>query len=141
MVGYGDFNDIADASEKEGSNNPKQYQIMAFQSMLNNCGLTDLETKGQRFTWLNKRTHDHFIMKRIDKAYSSAARRETFPQALVLVELAIGFDHCPLILDTDLSPRKVNQPFRFESMWTTEEECELIISDAWKEEVLGSNSF
>ncbi|GFS40309.1 hypothetical protein Acr_00g0067750 [Actinidia rufa] len=41
-------NEFGDASEKEGSNNDKQYQIMAFQNMLNDCGLIDLETKGQR---------------------------------------------------------------------------------------------
>lgn len=105
--------------------------------MLNDCGLVDLECKGPRFTWRNNRTEGGFIMERIDLAFANLEWREKFDTALVFVEAAIGSDHNPLVLNTNFSLNKVRKPFRFESFWTTEEECHRIISTAWDKVVEG----
>lgn len=105
--------------------------------MLNDCGLVDLECKGPRFTWRNNRTEGGFIMERIDLAFANLEWREKFDTALVFVEAAIGSDHNPLVLNTNFSLNKVRKPFRFESFWTTEEECHRIISAAWDKVVEG----
>ncbi|KAG5530598.1 hypothetical protein RHGRI_025530 [Rhododendron griersonianum] len=126
----GDFNQVLNAGDKFGGNTPDQGRIRAFHDMLNDCGLVDLECKGPRFTWRNKRTDGELIMERIDLAFANTEWREKFDTALVFVELAVGSDHNPLLLNTNVSPNKVRKPFRFESLWTTEEDCNRIVSDS-----------
>lgn len=131
----GDFNQVLSVGDKMGGNVPDSGRIKAFHDMLNDCGLVDLGCKGPRFTWRNNRTEGGFIMERIDLAFANMEWREKFDTALVFVEAAIGSDHNPLVLNTNYSLNKVRKPFRFESFWTTEEECRRIISEAWEKVV------
>ncbi|KAH7841883.1 hypothetical protein Vadar_003252 [Vaccinium darrowii] len=57
---------------------------------------------------------------------------------MVFVEPAIGSDHNPLVLNTDVSLNKVGRPFRFESFWVTEAGCKEVIVDAWSRQQEGS---
>ncbi|KAF7154196.1 hypothetical protein RHSIM_Rhsim01G0175200 [Rhododendron simsii] len=134
----GDFNQVLRVSDKVGGNIPDSGRIDAFHDMLNDCGLVDLECKGPRFTWRNNRTDGDFIMERIDMAFANVEWRVLFETALDFVEAAVGSDHNPLLLNTNYSLNKVRRPFRFESLWTTEEECQNIIWEAWPREVDGS---
>ncbi|KAG5516346.1 hypothetical protein RHGRI_037157 [Rhododendron griersonianum] len=127
----GDFNDIAEAKDKFGGRIPSTARISAFNDFLNDCGLLDLGFKGQCFTWWNKRVGAEAVMERLDKAYANIEGREAFPQAMVFHDSAIGSDHCPILLSLE-EPLKIHRPFRFESMWTAEEECEGIIKEQWR---------
>ncbi|KAF7154187.1 hypothetical protein RHSIM_Rhsim01G0110800 [Rhododendron simsii] len=137
----GDFNQVLSVEDKRGGNIPNMGRIRVFQEMLEECGLTDLECKGPRFTWRNNRNASDFIMERIDIAFANARWREIFDTALVMVEVAVGSDHNPLILNTDFSLNKVKKPFKFESFWTTDEACKQIIDDMWAQNVAGSDMF
>lgn len=114
-----------------GGNTPNPRRLASFRGMLAACGLVDLEFKGPRFTWRNNRGSGDFIMERIDMAFANAKWREMYPQAIVLVETAIGSYHNPLLLNTVFHLKKVGKPFRFESFWTTEESCKPVIEQAW----------
>ncbi|KAF7114851.1 hypothetical protein RHSIM_RhsimUnG0075100 [Rhododendron simsii] len=131
----GDFNQVLSVEDKRGGNIPKLGRIRVFREMLEDCGLTDLECKGPRFMWRNNRNEGDFIMERIDIAFANARWRETFDTALVMVEVAVGSDHSPLLLNTDFSLNKVKKSFKFESFWTTEEACKQIIADTWAQNV------
>ncbi|KAG5545233.1 hypothetical protein RHGRI_017638 [Rhododendron griersonianum] len=80
-------------------------------------------------------------MERIDMAFANMDWREKFDTAMVFVEVAVGSDHNLLLLNTNFSLNKVRRPFRFESLWTTEEECHRIITKAWDQEFVGSEMF
>lgn len=134
----GDFYEVLSLGDKVGGNHPSQSRLSSFHDMLNVCGLVDLEFKGPKFTWRNNRADDGFIMERIDMAFANSKWRERFDKAVVLVEAAIGSDHNPLILNTSYPLNKVKKPFRFESFWTTEEDCGLIVTEAWAQYVNGS---
>ncbi|KAH7842957.1 hypothetical protein Vadar_011057 [Vaccinium darrowii] len=127
----GDFNEVMSLEDKIGGNKPSQGRLSSFHDMLSTCGLVDLEFKGPKFTWRNNRADTDFIRERIDMAFANAKWRELYDQALVFGEAAIGSNHNPLILHTTFLLHKVGKPFRFESFWTTEEECRGIISEAW----------
>lgn len=72
-------------------------------------------------------------------AFANSKWRELFDQALVFVDIAVGSDHNPLILNTQSPLNIVGKPFKFESLWTTEEECREIISEAWQRSSEGSS--
>lgn len=137
----GDFNQVLNVEDKRGGNLPNLGRIRDFREMLEDCGLTDLECKGPKFTWRNNRSDGEFIMERIDLAFANARWREEFDTAMVLAEVAVGSDHNPLLLNTDLSLNKVKKPFKFESFWTTEENCKQIVTSSWAQIVNGSDMF
>ncbi|KAF7143420.1 hypothetical protein RHSIM_Rhsim05G0112800 [Rhododendron simsii] len=137
----GDFNQVLNVEDKRGGNLPNLGRIRAVREMLEDCGLTNLECKGPKFTWRNNRSDGEFIMERIDLAFANSKRREDFDTAMVLVEVAVGSDYNLLLLNTDLSLNKVKKPFKFESFWTTEESCKQIVSSSWAQNVNGSNMF
>ncbi|KAF7140564.1 hypothetical protein RHSIM_Rhsim06G0091800 [Rhododendron simsii] len=126
----GDFNDIAVAKEKFGGRSPSCSRISAFNDFLNDCALIDLGFKGHPFTWRNNRVGLEAVMGRLDKAFANIEGRQAFPQAMVFHDSAIGSDHCPIRLNLE-EPLKIYRPFRFESMWTVEEDCEGIVKANW----------
>lgn len=105
--------------------------------MISDCGLVDLEFKGPKFTWRNNREEDSFIMERIDMAFADSKWRELHEHAKVFVEAAVGSDHNPLILNTEVPLNKAGKPFRFESFWVTDVECLSVVTDAWNQQQVG----
>ncbi|KAF7136176.1 hypothetical protein RHSIM_Rhsim08G0187900 [Rhododendron simsii] len=75
-------------------------------NQLKDCGLIDLEYKGPKFTWRNNRSNKAFIVERIVMAFANARWREMFDITLVFLEVAVGSDHNPLILNTNCSLNK-----------------------------------
>lgn len=125
----GDFNQVLNCDGKKGGKQCNQRRLTSFNDMLNKCGLVDLEFKGPKFTWRNNRGGDELIMERIDMVFANSMWRELFDKVLVFVEAAIGSDHNPLVLDTDIPLQRVGNLFKSESLWTTEEDCRPIISE------------
>ncbi|KAG5548219.1 hypothetical protein RHGRI_013800 [Rhododendron griersonianum] len=135
----GDFNQVLRAEDKLGGIMPSQNQLTAFHEMISECGLVDLEFKGPKFTWRNNRSEENFIMERIDMAFANDKWRELNDQAMVFVEAAVGSDHNPLILNTDVPLNRVGKPFRFESFWVTEEDSKEVITAAWNQRCEGDS--
>ncbi|KAH7834739.1 hypothetical protein Vadar_019130 [Vaccinium darrowii] len=109
--------------------------------MISESELIDLEFKGPRFTWRNNWSGEDFIMERIDMAFANSKWQELYDKALVFVEPAIGSDHNPLILNTEVPLQKVGQHFKFESFWVTEDGCKEVIVDSWNRQQEGSLMF
>ncbi|KAH7864841.1 hypothetical protein Vadar_034499 [Vaccinium darrowii] len=131
-VCMGDFNQVLSVGDKLGGHIPSQRLISSFHDLISDCGLVDLEFKGPRFTWRNNRSGENFIMERIDMVFANSKWRELYDKAMVFVEPAIGSDHNPLILNTDVPFNKVGKPFRFESFWVTEDGCKTVVEESWK---------
>ncbi|KAG5535869.1 hypothetical protein RHGRI_023591 [Rhododendron griersonianum] len=129
----GDFNQVLAADDKFGGHLPSQNALYSFHDMLSACGLVDLEFKGPKFTWRNNRSDSSFIMERIDMAFANSGWRELYEHAMIFVEPAVGSDHNPLTLNTDVPFNKVGKPFRFESFWLSDDECSLVILEAWNQ--------
>lgn len=66
-------------------------------------------------------------------AFANSGWRELYEHAMIFVEPAVGSDHNPLTLNTDVPLNKVGKPFRFESFWLSDDECSLVMSEAWNQ--------
>ncbi|PWA45368.1 hypothetical protein CTI12_AA518500 [Artemisia annua] len=95
------------------------------------AGLIDIPFSGLKYTWSSKRCDGDNIQERIDRALGNIELFKACPFHTLLHKPLIGSDHAPLIYSTHL-PSKKNRPcFRFESMWTTHDQCESTIREAW----------
>lgn len=63
----GDFNEILYRLEKLGKRQADYHRMVAFQEMLNDCALMDLESKGCAYTWANNREGNELVRERLDR--------------------------------------------------------------------------
>jgi hypothetical protein len=69
-----------------------------FQQTIEECDLTDLGFSGPKYTWSNCREDLGFIKERLDRGFANQEWRDLFPEAVIVVELALGSDHLPVFL-------------------------------------------
>ncbi|KAF9594175.1 hypothetical protein IFM89_028832 [Coptis chinensis] len=82
-------------------------------TIINDLALIDIGFQGYPYTWSNKRTSPDNIQKRLDRALVNIDWYTLFPNATLVHKAAIGSDHCPILLDTQPSPKTTPKPFKF----------------------------
>ncbi|CAB4308255.1 unnamed protein product [Prunus armeniaca] len=112
----GDFNDILEASEKDGGR-PRTVQSMdAFCGFVTASNLLDLGYEGCPFTWRNRQDDG----------------------ARVVHQVAEGSDHVMLLLYTlHSSPRRASR-FIFYPRWSALERCHDLVKERWRRGFRGS---
>ncbi|GKA58169.1 reverse transcriptase [Tanacetum coccineum] len=94
-------------------------------------GIIEIPFSGLKYTWTNKRSGEANVRERIDRAFGNIELWELCPFHTLLHKPLIGSDHAPLIYSSHPQRSKKCSTFRFESMWTTHDECEGIILQSW----------
>lgn len=107
----GDFNEIIYPWEKVGKRPTDSYRLFSFRAVINDCSLMELESKGCAFTWMNNREGDELVKERLDRIMCSMDWRLIYPAAEVLALSALGFDHCPLFMNTTVEFSKTKKDF------------------------------
>lgn len=80
-VCQGDFNALTHHYEKEAGRSKPQRQIDDFNNFINDMGLEDMGSKGQRFTWGNNRRGEDRVYERLDRLLCNATWATQFPNA------------------------------------------------------------
>lgn len=80
----GDFNEIKLASEKEGGALRPKQQMAHFNSIVNSCGLREVEHVGLKFTWIYQRSDGYQIRERLDRALVNSDWTSMFPSEKLL---------------------------------------------------------
>jgi hypothetical protein len=108
-----------------------------FMESLEVCGLSDLGFVGDLFTWRNNsHSSDLYIRERLDCVVADAAWCARFQDFSVRNGDPRHSDHRPVIVSTedrqDPWQHNAKPAFRFEAGWVHEEECEVVVENAWK---------
>lgn len=106
-----------------------------FQQALDECELTDLSFSGPKYTWTNCWEDKDFIKERLDKGVANQEWRDSFHEAEIRVEFALGLDHLPVVLHLDEKSGKNKKCpiFRYEASWALEEDYGEVVQQAWDE--------
>jgi hypothetical protein len=135
---FGDFNEIVEQREKEGRGPRSETQMASFREALEDCGLSDLDYVGPKFTWSNRQEGDHFIQERLDQALGDREWCRLFPFAKVFVLEAICSDHNPiLVIFKEHQGSRLGKKgggFKFEAAWIRDVEYQNLIQNAWKQD-------
>ena len=78
---------------------------------------------GQKFTWMNKRENEGFVMERLDRAFANVDWVKSYPQYSLHNLPIVDFDHGPILLNFEHQPPFRIRPFRFELMWINHPSC------------------
>lgn len=65
-------------------------------------GLCELEAKGQKFTWMNKREDETFVMDRLDRAFASVDWIHSYTQYAFHNQPIFRSDHGAILLDFEI---------------------------------------
>ncbi|KAK4263572.1 hypothetical protein QN277_028965 [Acacia crassicarpa] len=128
----GGFNDLLSQSEKEGGNPRSLRKIINFQRLLSDCNVMDLEFKGARFTWCNKRPGTT-VRERLDRALGNVEFREEFDHAMVFHIDPVGSNHHILVIDCCFLEVKSTSYFKFEANWIQHEDFLEVVRKGWNE--------
>ncbi|KAK1309261.1 hypothetical protein QJS10_CPA09g00565 [Acorus calamus] len=129
----GDFNTILDACDKRGG---LPFRVTSdvedFRHWVN-CGeLLPLHHQGPPFTWSNNRQRPHRIWERLDRAFTSSAWQELFPNTAASVLPRTCSDHAPLLIDSSPPTPHGFKPFRFEQFWFQYPDLSDTVRQAWR---------
>lgn len=133
LVG-GDFNEIPYESEKVGGSLHSLSQMREFSEVINDCMLSDMNVKGDQFTWCNRRLNYEIIF--LDRFLCNSDWHLMFPSAEVSHLDFFGSDHrlitVSMKIGCDVSFRKGPKRILFEHKWMMEEDFNRVM-DQWKD--------
>ncbi|XP_058766717.1 uncharacterized protein LOC131640322 [Vicia villosa] len=128
----GDFNDLMSQEDKRGLHPHPNSLCNGFCSAVEDCGLSDINIKGHRFTWARSRGTPNMVEEQLDRAMANLSWLGRFPNVELLNILASHLDHTPILLNCDLaSSNKRTYSFKFENQWLLEEDIKETISIGW----------
>lgn len=139
LVG-GDFNVIFDDSEKLGGLPITQMETSDFAQCLSNCVLTKLPFSKSLYTWLNRRTGDDSIFKRLDRVLGNDNFWQQCNQSGVEHLIRDDSDLALLHIACTTGLEAVKKPFRFLNFQTKHHAFEAEVRKAW-EIPMGGSSF
>ncbi|XP_050222721.1 uncharacterized protein LOC126672813 [Mercurialis annua] len=134
----GDFNEISEASEKQGGGSKAQYLMTNFNQALERSSLFDAGGKEYGHTWWGKRGN-MVIRERLDRFVINVAWKSLFPNSKVSVLDGGGSDHKPIIMmdkpgSTEIErEEKKRSRFHFEELWTTDARFDEVVQNCWAE--------
>lgn len=92
--------------------------------------LLDMGFFGSPFTWSNHQTKE-----RLDRSLWMDSLRNLFPFSRTRYLHPSSSDHSPLLIEIGDSPSqngvRRRKPFRFEELWATHQDCEMVIQNGW----------
>jgi hypothetical protein len=92
----------------------------AFNDMIDEAELRELNRGGSRYTWTNKQLHP--IQSVLDRVFVNNSWEDMFPLVRVQAMVRIGSDHNPLLVNSGPPERKPPHYFRFEPYWILHED-------------------
>lgn len=95
----GDFNQILNCDDKFSFNFGSILGAKLFQEVISNLALCELASTSQKFTWMNKRDEEDFVMEMIDRAFASVDWVNAYPNYALRNLPIIRLDYGPIILD------------------------------------------
>ena len=109
----GDFNEIASQEEKLGGAMLPNSKFHRLNNFMNKCGLVDIPTSGNKFTW-RKYTHNHNnIYEKLDRTLAQHKMLEWFPEMITHNGAFSSSDHCMITTSLTNQTMTKSQPFKF----------------------------
>ena len=137
----GDFNQIFNFVDKFSFNHGSIPGVELFQEVISDLALCELASIGKKFTWMNKRDEEDFVMEMIDRAFVNVDWVNAYTNYALRNLPIIRSNYGPIILDFEyLQPFK-RRPFRFKRMWLCHPTCKSMVQQAWNSHTVGSRTF
>ncbi|KAF1888435.1 hypothetical protein Lal_00011206 [Lupinus albus] len=137
----GDFNVVLGAHECRGPNLPPILPSAEFQLFTDARCLIHLATRGADFTWTNRRRGVAETEKSLDICIVNEDWMTVWNQISCSTLPRIASDHHPLLLCFSLASVPRPSAFKFHKMWLSHVDCQRLVAETWRVEVVGCPLF
>ncbi|KAI0510194.1 hypothetical protein KFK09_010794 [Dendrobium nobile] len=131
----GDFNTIANASERLGGAMPILRAMEDFNSMISQCDLHDIGFFGGAYTW-NRGN----LWQRLDRILFNNDWIAKFHMTHVEHLSRTTSDHAPLLLSINANKSFISSAFKFQNMWLLNQEFLNIVGMNWEAPIFPNNN-
>ncbi|XP_019427155.1 PREDICTED: uncharacterized protein LOC109335475 [Lupinus angustifolius] len=133
----GDFNSVLGANECKGSYLPNRIACEDFQKFSEDGSLHHILTRGDEFTWTNRRRGLAHTKKRLDRSMCNDNWMTIWQQSYCFTLPISASDHHPIMLGFYNEAAKIQSQFRFHKMWLKNESLRGVIETHWANRVVG----
>ena len=95
----GDFNETLFGSEHFSLSPRPEWQMKAFQEVMDERAMVDLGWSGMEYTWDNRQSGRSNVKARLDRAFGNTALTDLFVNVKVRHIVAAESDHCFVLAD------------------------------------------
>ena len=113
----------------------------SFNQLITDLAFCELASTSQKFTWMNRKEEEDFLMEKLDRAFTSVERVNSYPRYALRNLPIIRLDHGPILLNFEFVQPFKKRPFRFERMWLLHPSCKSVVQKAWHCQITGSRAF
>ncbi|XP_021857639.1 uncharacterized protein [Spinacia oleracea] len=133
----GDFNSVMAVDERIGAP-VRQSDIVDISNCFHNCGMEDIKSVGNFFTWNNKQQGTNRVFSKIDRFMANQAWQGIFPAAEVCFMPEGHFDHSPGLLTVYPRSDGGRKPFKYFTMWKSSPVFSETVKKAWSSHIDGT---
>lgn len=105
------------------------------------CGLQDIKSFGNFYTWNNKKQGDARVFSKLDRMLANSTWQDLFPSAEATFHNEGEFDHSPVVLLVYPDVIDGKRPFKYFPMWKQSPQFENRVRATWNLEVQGTKMF
>ncbi|KAG7588745.1 Reverse transcriptase domain [Arabidopsis suecica] len=134
----GDFNEILSNKEKLGGPLRLISSFRPFKDMLNDCGMHELGSTGNSFTWGGTRNYQ-WIQCKLDRCFGNPAWFEMFPNSHQWFLEKLGSDHRPVLVKFINDQELFRGQFRFDKRMADDPSLANVIHSSWNSEISTGN--
>ncbi|CAM8931867.1 unnamed protein product [Rhodiola kirilowii] len=135
----GDFNEVLNYADVSKNAWRRSHLMSQFRQVLDDCNLSELEFKGYKYTYTNKRKGGDEIRCRLDRVLVNESWRSLFSYAYVSHLVSHHSDHSPIQLCLMPPRRSSFSLFRYEIMWSRDPRFKDLVSSQWHQMASMSN--
>ena len=135
---FGDFNEILNNSEKIGGPRKSDYTFQDFSNMIEICGMIELPSTGNSFTWGGRRSN-LWIQSKLGRSFGNQRWFDQFPASNQAFLAKRGSDHRPILIKLISSQETYRGSFKFDKRMFRKPLVFETINQAWNSSSLNTN--
>ncbi|XP_070040268.1 uncharacterized protein [Nicotiana tomentosiformis] len=129
----GDFNAVMCQDDRLFSNSITYTEIKEYSACMHEFLITEIQWRGDYYTWSNKQLGSDIIYSRLDRAFGN--HEWMMERGHLIMEYDVPFisDHAPMLLTLASSSSNIKVPFKSFNVWANHEEFLKIVEEIWQQ--------